>query len=98
MVAECVGNAGTSAVIAAGEAWRRLIVPVTVERYVPLKIAPELDVVSDVKVGMDAARVGKCWQNSRGEREVRLVEAEKSHLTDDRAAVTCWLVARKTCC
>jgi hypothetical protein len=48
-------QAGARAIVAAGEARRRAIVPVAIERNVPGEIPPELNVIRCVESEMDAA-------------------------------------------
>ena len=88
-VAKCVGNAGTGAVVATREAWRRLIVAVAVEREIPSDLAPKFDVVGDVDIGMHAARVGDGWQYIRSDVEIGFVEVEELHLPDDQCDRLC---------
>jgi hypothetical protein len=59
-VAKCISNSGTGSIVAAGEAWRRLVVPVAVEREIPGELAPKLYVVGHVEIGVDATGLGEC--------------------------------------
>jgi hypothetical protein len=77
-VAKSVSKTGTCAVVAAREAGRGLFVPVAVEGQVPSELAPELDVVGDIKIGVNS-------QNSRDYVEVDLVETEETYLPDNQS-------------
>ena len=82
-VAKSVGDPGTCAVVAAGKAGWGLIVPVAVERDIPSELAPKLDVVSDINIGVDTPGIGKGRQNSRDDVEVGPVETEQTHLPNN---------------
>ena len=56
--AKCPGKPRAGAVVAAGEAGRRPVVPVAVERYIPLQIAEELHVLGRVGIEMNPAGLG----------------------------------------
>jgi hypothetical protein len=84
-IAKSVSNSRTRTVVAAGEAGRRLIVPVPVKGKIPGKLAPKLDVVGDVDIGVDSPGVGKRRQDIRADVEVGLVEAEEVYSGDNQS-------------
>jgi hypothetical protein len=82
-VAKSVANAAAGAIVAARESWRGLIVPVAVERQIPGELAPKLDVVGDVEIGVDAAGFGEGGEDYSGQIEVGFVEAEELYFPDN---------------
>ena len=45
----------TASIVTADKAWRRPVVPVSIERKVPLQIADDLDVIGSVEVEAETA-------------------------------------------
>src|SRR5208337_4131967 len=69
----------TGAVVASRKVGRRPVVPVAIERDVPLQVAEQLHVVSSVQIEMDTARL-----ENPGDIQVGLVEPEKFRLPADQ--------------
>jgi hypothetical protein len=79
-IAKSVINSRTRTLVAAREAGRRPIVPVAVKGKIPCELAPKLDVVGDVDIGVDTPGFGKRRQDLRGDVEVVLIEAEEASM------------------
>ena len=62
LIPETPAEPGAGAVITAREARRRTIVPVSVKRNVPGKLAPQFDIVARVQVEMYAAGFRDSWE------------------------------------
>lgn len=78
--AECPTQSGARAVVAAGEAGRGPIIPVAVERQIPLQITNDLDVVRRPGVEPDAAGIGERRQQRCSYVEIGFAELEELSL------------------
>src|SRR5271157_4507232 len=84
----------TGAVVASRKVGRRPVVPVAIERDVPLQVAEQLHVVSSVQIEMDTARLGNGRQENSGDIQVGLVEPEKFRLPSDQTSCDALLALR----
>jgi hypothetical protein len=85
LVAICPAEPRARAVVTAGKAVRRPVVPVAIERGIPRKIACELDVIRDVHVELDTAGLRDGWHESSLEAPIGPVESEELQVRTDQA-------------
>ena len=76
-IAETYAEAGTGSIVTAGEAWRRLIVPIPIDGEIPIELPPELDVVRSVQIELHSSRLRKGRKQSGVDGQGGLVETEQ---------------------
>jgi len=75
--AKTYAKAGTSSVIAMRKTQWRPIVPVAVEREIPVELAPELNVVGRIEIELNSSRIGNGWKQIAADRQTGPIEAEQ---------------------
>src|SRR5260370_7147682 len=79
-IAKLPAEAGTGAIVAAGEGRWRLIIPVSVEGDVPGQIPPQLNVVRGVEIEVHTAGLRNGGKENRAYRNIGFVEPQKLDL------------------
>jgi len=79
LITERPAEAWAHSRIAARKGCRRLAVPVAVEREIPREVAPKLDVIRHVEIGIDARGLVQRRENRGLHGQIGLVEFEEFH-------------------
>ena len=76
MIAKAPANAGGGAIVARRETRGWSVVPISVEREIPIELAPQLDVVRGIQIEVHSPRIRNGREQIGFHNERRPVEIE----------------------